>query len=139
MASLADIRAGLKANLVAAGFTNVNLYTVSDPTPPCLELDLAPDGVDYDNAMKRGLDNVTMIVRAVFAEQEGAQVTLDTYIDGAAATDIKSALEADRTLGGAADNLRVTGVQIRRWKSDTTGGLLTGAEWTVLVYAAGTS
>ena len=141
MASIADIRAGLKANLVAAGFTNVNLYTLSNPTPPCMEIDLAPDGVDFDGAMRRGHDTITMLVRAVLADSSdyGAQVTLDTYIDGAAGTDVKTALERDLTLAGAAQALQVTAAQPRRWKSDTTGGLLVGVEWTVVVYAAGAS
>lgn len=141
MASLADIRAGLKANLIAAGFTDVNLYTTSDPHPPVIEIDVAPDGVEYDLAFRPGggMDQVTMLVRAVFTESEDAQVQLDTYIDGAAATDVKSALERDLTLGGVAQALHVTGAQPRRWKSDTTGSLLVGAEWSVHVIAAGAS
>lgn len=141
MASLADIRSGLQANLVAAGFTNVNLYTLSNPTPPCFEIDIAPDGMDFDTSFNRGGDQVTMVVRCVLADSSdyGSQVTLDTYIDGAAGTDIKTALQAEPTLGGAAQTIHVTGVQPRRWKSDTTSGLLFGAEWTVLVYATGAS
>lgn len=139
MASLADIRAGLKANLTAAGFTNVNLYTVSNPTPPLIELDIDEEGVDYDGALRRGHDEIHMIVRVVLPESESSQVSLDTYIDGAAGTDVKTALEADPTLGGAAQVSHVTGVVPRRWKSDTTGGLLFGAEWSVRVLAAGSS
>lgn len=139
MASLADIRAGLKANLTAAGFTNVNLYTVSNPVAPCFEIDIAPDGVNFDEALKRGGDIVQMLVRAVLAEGEGQDIVLDTYIDGAAGTDVKTALETDPQLGGAAQAIQVTGVQPRRWKSDTSGGLLIGAEWSVTVYAAGSS
>lgn len=139
MASLADIRAGLKANLIAAGFTDVNLYTTSDPTPPVIEIDIATEGVSYDESFNRGGDIVNMVVRAVFAESEDAQVRLDTYIDGAAGTDVKTALERDLTLAGAAQALQVTAAAPRRWKSDTTGGLLVGAEWSVLVYAAGAS
>lgn len=139
MASLADIRAGLKANLVASGFTNVNLYTTSNPTPPCFEIDLDGEGVGYDQSFNRGFHELTLIVRAVLTESEGSQVTLDTYVDGAASTDVKAALETDATLGGAASASHVTQVVPRRWKSDTTGGLLIGAEWTVYVLATGTS
>lgn len=139
MASLADIRAGLKANLAAAGFTNVNLYTVSNPTTPCFEIDVDPGGVSFDQAMVRGYHQIDMVVRAVFSESEGANIVLDTYMDGAAGTDVKAALESDLTLGGSADAIQVTGMVPRRWKSDTTGGLLVGCEWAVSVYATGAS
>lgn len=141
MASIADIRTGLRANLVAAGFNDVNLYTTSNPAPPCIELDLDPEGVTFDEAFNRGLVTIDMLVRAVIADMVDveAQVKLDTYIDGAAATDIKKAIEADRSLGGAAVDCRVVNVQPRRYKSETTGGLLVGAEWTVRVLATGTS
>lgn len=142
MASLADIRAGLVTNLEAyLSGVQVNAYTLSNPTPPCFEIDLASDGVDFDESFRRGGDIVQMLVRCVLVDSSdyGSQVALDTYIDGAAGTDVKTALESDPTLGGAAQALQVTGVQPRRWKSDTTGGLLVGAEWAVTVYAAGTS
>ena len=109
MASLADIRAGLKANLVAAGFTDVNLYTLSNPTAPCFEIDLDAEGVDYDLAFNRGWDQINMVVRVLLVESESSSINLDTYIDGAAGTDVKTALETDGTLGGAADAIQVTG------------------------------
>jgi hypothetical protein len=140
LSSLADIRAGLKANMVAAGITTqVNLYTTSSPNPPCFELDVATTGVTYDLAMHRGLDQVDMIVRLVHPESESAAQTVDSFIDGAASTDVRAAIETDLTLGGAASACHVTGVQPRRWKSETGGGVLIGAEWTVTVYPIGTS
>lgn len=140
MSSLADIRAGLQANLVAGGVTTqINLYTTSSPNPPCFELDVAPTGVTYDLAMARGLDQVDMLVRLVYPESESAAATVDAYIDGASSTDVRVALERDLTLGGAASALHVTGVQPRRWKSETGGGVLIGCEWAVTVYPTGTS
>lgn len=141
MASLADIRSGIRANLVAAGFNDVNLYTTSNPAPTCFEIDLANEGVNFDQAFNRGLVELALVVRAVIADTVDveAQVKLDTYIDGAASTDVKAAIESDRTLGGAAQNSQVTQVIPRRYKSETTGGLLYCAEWTVRVMATGTS
>lgn len=141
MASLADIRTGLRANLVAAGYADVNLYVQTSPALPCFEIDLDPEGVDYDLAMKRGLHRLPMVVRAVHAQglDLSTQTTLDGYIDGALATDVKTALETDRTLAGAAQDLRVTKVTPRRYKSETTGDLLVCLEWSVDVWATGTS
>lgn len=141
MASLADIRAGLRANLLAAGYDDVNLYVQPSPALPCIEIDLDPEGAEFDLAMKRGLVMVPMIVRAVHAQglDHSTQVTLDAYLDGAVATDIKTALETDRTLAGAAQDLRVTKAAPRRYKSETTGDLLICMEWFVTVYATGTS
>lgn len=142
MASLADIRAGLVANLQAyLTGVQVNAYTLGNPTPPCFEIDLDPEGVAFDGSFLRGHHDIQMIVRVVLTDSSdyGSQVTLDTYIDGAAGTDVKTAIESDPQLGGAAQALQVTGVQPRRWKSDTTGGMLVGAEWSVHVIAAGAS
>lgn len=141
MASLADIRTGLRANLLAAGFLNVNAYTLPSPQVPCFEIDLDPEGAEYDMAFNRGLDTVYMIVRAVHPQglDHATQVALDTYIDGAAGTDVKTALEADPSLGGAAQAIHVTGVMPRRYKSDTTGDLLMCLEWRVTVYCTGSS
>lgn len=139
MASIADIRTGLKNNLTAAGLTDINLYTTSNPTPPCFELDLDPEGVEFNLAALGSLHRITMLVRAVFAESEEANARVDALIDGATGTDVKAAIERDQSLGGAAQAVECTGVVPRRWKSDTTGGLLIGAEWSVTVYATGTS
>jgi hypothetical protein len=135
MASVADIRAGLAGNLTTAGFTNVNAYTLANPNPPQFELDLA--GGEYDLAFNRGVDLVTMTVRLILgdASDRGAQEARDTYLEAGAATDVKAALESDRTLGGAAHTLHVTGWSPRRWRSETTGNLQIGVEWTVVVHA----
>lgn len=142
MASLADIRAGLVANLEAAlTGMQINAYTLSNPSPPCVEIDLSSEGMTFDHASNRGVVELPMIVRVVLADGSdyGAQVSLDSFIDGASGSDVKAAIESDPTLGGVAHTLQVTEVVPRRWKSDTTGGLLVGAEWQVMVYASGTS
>ena len=142
MASLADIRAGLKTNLVAAfPTTDVHLYTLGNASPPCFEIDLAADGVDFDLAMNGGLHWIPMVVRILVSDTSdvASQITVDTYMDGAASTDVKRALEADKSLGGAAQAIQVTGVVPRRWKSETTGGQLVGLEWNVSVLSTGVS
>jgi len=135
LASVSDIRAGLAGNLATARFTNVSAYTLANPTPPQFEIDLG--GGEYDLAFNRGLDLITMTVRVILgdASDRGAQQARDAYLEGGAATDVKTALEADRTLGGAAHTLHVTGWTPRRWRSETTGNLQIGVEWTVVVHA----
>lgn len=104
--SLADIRAGLAANLATISGLRVSAEIPDNPSPPIAIIML--QSVNYDAAMHRGATTynmqVTVLVGRV-AERE-AQRRLDAYISTGAAS-IKTAIESDRTLGGAAFDCRV--------------------------------
>jgi hypothetical protein len=136
MASLEDIRAGLAANLEGIAGVQVSPYLLSSPTPPAIEI--APGPIQFDKSMHRGLDKMQMIIRAFVGvtTDVGAQKRLDLMLAGSGPDSIKEAAESDRTLGGAASGLQVTGASAPRVYTQGNSQLL-GAEWTVDIFAAG--
>lgn len=111
MASLEDIREGLAENIRAAFGPNVQCsgYLLSNPTPPCFEIELGPDGVDYHEAMQNGVTGWQLLVRGIVAANIdiGAQKKLDAWTAVTGTDSVKVAIERDRTLGGAAQTLLV--------------------------------
>lgn len=112
-ATLAQIRAGLKANLDAV-YTDpwtVNSYMPTSPNPPAIDIQPAhPVSIEYDNTMGRHGDYLYVIVRAITQTGTDAdwQTLLDTLMDPTSSTSIKAAIEADKTLGGVVSWARVT-------------------------------
>jgi|SRR5581483_359206 len=108
-ATVSQIRDGLVANLKAAypGTVQVNKYVLSTPTPPALQIRSGP--VNYDLAMHRGLDDLTMIVQALTQRSEAGQAQIDLWI-ASGPGGVKAAIESDRTLGGTVNDARVESV-----------------------------
>lgn len=133
MAALATIRAGIAANLSTISGLNASAYVRSKPPLPAAEVE--PDGTTYDLAMGRGLDRMKMRVRVFVGliSDTGAQKRLDLMLASTGATSVKTAIEADRQLGGAVADLRVTGVSgYRIYGADGPSPVL-GAEWDIEV------
>ena len=139
-ATLAQIRAGIAANLSVIPDVQVSAYTLGNPTPPCLWI-LGPE-TSYDLTMHRGLDMVTITVQGfvALAADAGSQVMLDEMVSPAGAMSVKQAVEADRTLGGVVSDLWVTRQSAYRvlqsppiGASSTTTQLIE-TTWTVEVY-----
>lgn len=143
MATVEDIRAGIVSNLSAIADCQVFGYVLANPTPPCLYVKPDPDqGVVYDSTMGRGHDTWTFIVTGLVGAVAdiGSQKLLDLWVDSAGAKSVKAKLESDRTLGGAADYVRV--VSCQGYDEYAHAGLNTtvlGAVWTVEVLASGTT
>ena len=111
------VRDGLKTNLQT--ITGLRVYDLIPeiPTPPCAVVGQLDFTFDIDNA--RGLDQAEVDVYVIvqrFSERAG-QDKLDTFLRGTGATSIKTALEVDRTLGGAVNTLRVTAAQSGTYES----------------------
>jgi hypothetical protein len=106
-----QVRQGLKLNLEEISGLRVYELVPDVVVPPCAiigQLDLV-----FDTNNARGLDTATIDVMVIvqrFSERSG-QDALDKYLAGSGEYSIKAAIEADRTLGGAVDTLRVTGAQ----------------------------
>lgn len=131
--SLATIRDGMVANL--ANISGIRTYEVipDNPLMPCAMIKL--DRVNYDFDFQRGMTEyefvVTMVVTRV--TERRAQEKLDAYID-AGASSVKTAIQSDRTLGGAAYDCRVT--EMNRIDTVTIGSTeYLAAEFVVMVYA----
>lgn len=100
---MADIRAGLAANLETLGTDiQVSPYRHPSPTPPTVQV----TGLDEmePSAMGGGSYSLTFIVQAFVGTPTdiGAQQRLDDFLFPIGDSSIWAALESDRTLGGAA-------------------------------------
>lgn len=106
--TIQTIRQGIATNLATISGLRTSAFVPDNPTPPIAIV--VPDRVAYDTANRRGLDNYTfrVLVLAQRASERGAQATLDAFCNPTGATSVKAAIESDRTLGGNANDCRVT-------------------------------
>jgi hypothetical protein len=106
--SLTTIRTGLAANLATISGLRTAATVPDDPKPPVAVV--VPNGISFDTAMWRGLDTYTFTVLVIVGrvDERSAQNNLDAYCAPTGATSIKTAIERDKTLAGAAQTLRVT-------------------------------
>lgn len=105
--SIADIRAGLARNIATVSGLRVAAEIPDNPSPPIAVIAL--NNVSYDLDFNRGMTlynfTVTLIVGRV-AERD-AQRKLDAYA-GNGDRSIKTAVQSDRQLGGAAFDVRLS-------------------------------
>lgn len=136
MTDVAALREGLRANLSAIRGVQVSAYATSQPTPPGVQI--LPPAVEYDLAMARGLDRWTFIVQAFvsFSTDSGSQKLLDELLAPTGERSVKTALESDKTLGGAADGMQVTGADRPALVDRAGGGQLMLSEFTVVVHTS---
>jgi hypothetical protein len=136
VADLAAIRAGIAANISAISDLQVSAYMLANPTPPNVQV--IPGDTDYDLAMHRGLDELTMrvVVSVGLVADIGAQKNLDEYLAGSGPRSIKQAVESDPTLGGVVADVTVTAATGPKVLATEQGGVLF-SEWTVQVLATG--
>jgi hypothetical protein len=131
--AIAEIRAGLAANIATISGLRVAAEIPDNPSPPIAVISL--NNISYDLAMARGTTlynfTVTLIVGRV-AERD-AQRKLDAYA-GNGERSIKTAVESDRQLGGSAFDVRLS-------EMSTLGALNLGeqtylaADFLIQVYA----
>lgn len=105
--SIADIREGLATNIATISGLRVAAEIPDNPSPPIAVISL--NNMSYDLDFNRGTTlynfTVTLIVGRV-AERD-AQRKLDAYA-GNGERSIKTAVQSDRTLGGAAYDVRLS-------------------------------
>lgn len=107
MATLADIREALRAQLDTIPGLQASAYQLGNPTPPAAEITVGP--TEYDLALGRGLDRVTLLARVYVAPTTdvGGQKLLDRLLAPTGAESVKTVLETDPTLGGIVDDVHV--------------------------------
>jgi len=137
MASITDLRAGIAANLAGITGLRVGNFVPDVINPPMAVVEPDSTPVTFDIAMNRGLDmfrfTVTIIVGRV--DERSAQNKLDAYCAGSGSLSVKQAIEYDRTLGGAANDCRVTEISSYGSISANENQYL-AAEFSVVVYAS---
>jgi hypothetical protein len=137
MTTLSAIREGIAANLASLNGNGVQVsaYVLAEPTPPTIQV--LPGAIAYDIAMARGVDEYTLTVQALAplsVDAVNAQLMLDELIDEP--DSIKTLVESDKTLGGAAADLRVTDCSGYQVVSLEGRGPTLFCEWTVVVLTA---
>ena len=108
--NISTVRDGLKTRLQT--ITGLRAYDVipDKVTPPCAIVGQLDFTFDIDNA--RGLDQASCDIYVIVQrlDARSGQNKLDECL-GSGSKSIKSAIEGDRTLGGAVNTLRVTGAE----------------------------
>lgn len=134
---LEEIRRGLAASLETIPRLNQSAYLLSQPILPQAEIE--PGEIQYDLTFARGQDRYTLTIRVQvgLATNIGAQKTLDRMLAPSGVYSVKAAVEADPSLGGACEDLRVTECTGYRVYVREGGPSALGAEWRVEVFAVG--
>ena len=103
----AAIRAGLAANIAGLGI-NVSSYMTSNPEPPLVEIYAGEE--EPHLTMGIGHSMIPFVARALVSYASGpedSQTLLDTLRANTGGMSLLAAIESDRTLGGAVDDLIV--------------------------------
>jgi hypothetical protein len=99
--------------------TGLRAYdTVPDViTPPCAVVDQLL--LTFDTANARGLDTATVDVLLIVDRMDSAsgQKALDGFLASTGPGSVKTAIEADRTLGGAVSTLKVVSAAPGQYES----------------------
>jgi hypothetical protein len=137
MASITDLRMGLAQRLAnIPGLRTENYVTdVINPPVAIVEPDSIP--VTFDISMNRGLDQFRFTITVIVgrADERSAQRQLDAYCAGSGKYSVKEVVELDRTLGGIANDCRVT--EISSYGSISVNeNQYIAAEFSVVVYAS---
>lgn len=132
MSSLVNIRDGLATRMATISGLRTSATVPDNPRPPIAVI--FPERIAYDLNARRGADTFffTIMVLVGRADDRAAQNNLDAFVVGD--NSIKAAIEADRTLGGAANTCRVT--DMNNYSSMSVGDTLyLAASFTVEVVA----
>lgn len=110
MATISEIRSAIATNLSSISGLRTSAYVPDQINPPVAIVE--PVSIAFDTSMGRGLDTLTFKVTVLVGRQEErtAQTLIDAYCSSSGASSIKSAIELDRTLGGKANDLQVSGL-----------------------------
>lgn len=134
MASITAIRNALATQLGTIKGLRVEASIPDSPRPPTAII--IPQGVTFDQAMNRGLDeyDFTILLIVHRMSERTAQAMLDGFANPSGATSIKACLVSDPTLDGAVQSARVTAM--RNYGSISIGDVdYLSAEFPVQVYA----
>jgi len=135
MPTMSQLRSGLATRLATiSGLRTTS--TIPDSISPPIAV-IFPGSITYDTAFARsGGDEYEFFVTVIVGrmDERSAQNKLDGYCDPTGSGSVKTAIEADKTLGGQAFTCRVTAM--RNYNSIIVGDTTyLAAEFVVQVYA----
>jgi len=128
------LRAGLATNLATITGLRANAIQPDNPIPP--QAIVFPTSISFDKTFKRGLDEYQFTVTLIGtkADARHGESIMDGYCAPTGAGSIKTAIESDKTLGGACQTLHVT--ELSAYGSTSIGDTIyLTADFTVIVYA----
>lgn len=134
MPTVQELREGLATRLRTISGLRAASTQPDNPNPPQAIVNL--DSITYDSAYSRGLDEYqfTILVLAGRVAERTSQNRLEAYLNPSGSSSVKTAIQADRTLGGKAQTLRVT--EVTSYGSINVGDVTyLAANLTVVVYA----
>ncbi len=134
MSLISNLKSGLATNLATITGMRTSQQIPEQPQPPVAIITL--NDINYDTTFGRGMDEYSFTVTVIVSSADGrnAQNLLDEYVAKSGTLSVKSAIELDRSLGGYANDCRVT-------RLSTYGNLTIGetnylaGEWSVTVFA----
>lgn len=134
-ATIADLRAGLAEAMSSLLRVRVYEQIPDQPQPPAAVIQLA--GVTYDSTFARGSDDYTFTLLLISgrADDRTAQTRVEAWIAGHGDGSVKTAIEADPTLGGICGACRLTEATGLQTYDRADGTQLLGVEFTVTLYA----
>ena len=136
--SVAEIAQGIAANLEAIPETQILPCVISTPTPPTIWVaTMAPN---YDMAFGARTtghtytDEYTATIQCLvqLSDEVGANSVIYQYLSSSGAYSVKAAIEADKRLGGASDDLWVENGALVGLTTFLTSAYLL-AEWSVTI------
>jgi hypothetical protein len=134
MASISELRAGIKTNLATITGLRVSDFQPDNINPPVAIV--FPISVNYDDTFQRGMQTYTFSVQVIVGRvsERTGQNSIDAYISSTGTNSIKLAIESNKTLSGKAFDLRVT--DMRNYGELVVGEVnYLSAEFVVLCYA----
>ena len=112
MATLTDVRTGLKNRLATINGVRAYAYEPPNPQPPAMYVGGPMSGTTYDTDFDG--DTLWALIIGIFvtpADLTRAQSAIDAYLDPRSSSSIRAAVMADQTLGGTVSYARVVGVE----------------------------
>lgn len=107
MGKIADVRAALATAIATVDGLSARPYTKDIADVPVAMVG-GPE-IEYDKTFGRGHDDymIPIIILVSKVSDEDSQTKLDSYLDPFGDSSVKTAIEADSTLGGVVEDLRV--------------------------------
>jgi hypothetical protein len=137
VAGLADIRPKL-AGAITAAITDAQCtgYVLASPTSPFFDIELAADGMEYDQSAGNGIQKISLTIRGCIVGFDLAQQKkLDEWTAPDGTRSLKQILEADGVLEEIPGQIHVgkaSGYRLTQIAGSNTAYL--GAEWAVEVF-----
>lgn len=132
--TVSAIRSGLATRLATISGLRTAAVVPESPEPPVAIV--IPGTITYDSTFARAMDEYefTVLVLVGRVDSRTAQNLLDGYCNPSGSSSVKTAIEGDKTLGGAAFDCRVT--SMRNYQQTPVGDITyLSAEFVVQVYA----